>query len=199
MENTDWKGFKELWGESSILFKLVSGISIFLAISAITSLSEEVFRWRGFIKDGVDFYRFSLILPVRDFLERFGFLISQDEADFLVFYGGYTALFIRGSWMSSKAYGAEVARKTYRIIPILTTIILSSVYLLIWIYSAIGTSESKQSPVILWIMGILLLLPAIGPYYLERHQKLEYLKPLLFVVLCVFIFAAINKGLTMNP
>lgn len=89
MENKDWSGFKELWGESSLLFKLVSLISIFLALSSITSLSEEVFKWRGFIKDGIDFYRSSLILPVREYLERFGFLITQDEADFLVFYGWY--------------------------------------------------------------------------------------------------------------
>ncbi len=44
--------------------KLLLVISFFLSISSIASLSETVFKWKGFILDGIQFYQAFLASPI---------------------------------------------------------------------------------------------------------------------------------------
>ncbi|MGL5471573.1 MAG: hypothetical protein ACRDCT_25930, partial [Shewanella sp.] len=47
----------ELYKKAGSLNRIFIMISFFLSVSSIASLSESIFKWKGFILDAVDFYQ----------------------------------------------------------------------------------------------------------------------------------------------
>ena len=77
---------RELWRESSSIFKLFIIISIFMTFSSFASMSDEIYKWKGFVADGLHFYRSSLIAPLDKILAYFKLTYSQISKDYLVVY-----------------------------------------------------------------------------------------------------------------
>lgn len=48
---------KVQWNELSTINKVLYGVSLLFTVSSVTSLADVVFHWKGFILDGVHFYR----------------------------------------------------------------------------------------------------------------------------------------------
>lgn len=59
---------KMAWVKLSLPAKVLSGISLFLSASSITSLSNAIIEWKGFIKDAVDFYQQFISVPLSHLL-----------------------------------------------------------------------------------------------------------------------------------
>lgn len=59
---------KLAWVKLSLPAKVLSGISLFLSASSITSLSKAIIEWKGFIKDAVDFYQQFISVPLSHLL-----------------------------------------------------------------------------------------------------------------------------------
>jgi hypothetical protein len=53
----DFSEVEAIWSRSPWRVKAFLGISLFLASGSIASLSDTVFRWKGFVLDAVTFYR----------------------------------------------------------------------------------------------------------------------------------------------
>lgn len=64
----DFEEVASSWTAAPWRVKLWLTLSLFLASNAIASLSETIFKWKGFILDAIDLYRSHISLPLRDLL-----------------------------------------------------------------------------------------------------------------------------------
>jgi len=60
----DWIEVAEIWSKSSWRIRILLGVSVFLASNSIATLSDTVFRWKGFIKEGLYFYHQYFTTPL---------------------------------------------------------------------------------------------------------------------------------------
>lgn len=75
---------KHLWKNSSWTSRAVIALSIFIATNPIASLSEPVFRWKGFILDGLEFYREWIRMLVLEIAPAFGLSYTPRQGDFVI-------------------------------------------------------------------------------------------------------------------
>ncbi len=74
------------WKATPGLMKYVLVIAIVLNASSLASLSENIIKWKGFIKAGIDLYR-DITLPVITYVENiFHFTVIQWRLDFIIVY-----------------------------------------------------------------------------------------------------------------
>ena len=82
----DIKGVKSLWSGASLPFKGLIVVSTFFAVSSITSLSDVIFEWKGFILDGIEFYRGLIVRPLQEFAAQFGLSYARQAVDFFILF-----------------------------------------------------------------------------------------------------------------
>ncbi|WP_024850987.1 hypothetical protein [Hydrogenovibrio kuenenii] len=58
--------------KSSILFKIISVLGFFLSFSSLTSISNSIVEWKGFILDALNFYNFYYVNTIRSFSGMIG-------------------------------------------------------------------------------------------------------------------------------
>ena len=66
----DIEEVSQVWDVAPWRVRLYLVISVFLATSGVASLSETVFRWKGFILDGVSLYREWIGEPLLSFFSQ---------------------------------------------------------------------------------------------------------------------------------
>ena len=74
----------DLWDKSSNIKRSIIIISVFFTISSLTSLSDTIFKWKGFILDGLNFYKTFISGSIIDFFDVFSIIIYQNTVDFMV-------------------------------------------------------------------------------------------------------------------
>lgn len=65
----DMSEVTEAWSSAPWRVRLFLVICLFLSTSAIASLSDTVFKWKGFVLDAVNFYRQLFAAPLVHYLE----------------------------------------------------------------------------------------------------------------------------------
>ena len=60
----DWNEAASIWSKSPWRVRILLGASVFLASNSIATLSDTVFRWKGFIKDALSFYQQYFTVPL---------------------------------------------------------------------------------------------------------------------------------------
>ncbi|RFC34099.1 MAG: hypothetical protein DID90_2727554820 [Candidatus Nitrotoga sp. LAW] len=60
----DWNEVADIWSRSPWRVRVLLGVSLFLASNSIATLSDTVFRWKGFIKDALSFYQQYVTVPL---------------------------------------------------------------------------------------------------------------------------------------
>ncbi len=73
--------FKNDWKNSGWITRLILLISVFISTSSFASLSGIVFKWKGFILDGIEFYRENILVVIQHFGQLTGMTYSVGEAD----------------------------------------------------------------------------------------------------------------------
>ena len=63
----DIEGVTSVWRSSPWRYRVLLVLSLVLASGSIASLSETVAKWKGFILDGVTFYRTYVSKPTNEF------------------------------------------------------------------------------------------------------------------------------------
>lgn len=66
----DFHEVARVWRQSSWQIKTYLALSAFLASGSIASLSETIFRWKGFVSDAVSFYQTYIAGQLQWLLER---------------------------------------------------------------------------------------------------------------------------------
>jgi hypothetical protein len=79
----DISDIRELWKKSPPLVKALLGLLLFLSISSIASLSDDVFKWKGFILEGIGFYRLWIGAFINYAFGWVGLHFSSRSSDFI--------------------------------------------------------------------------------------------------------------------
>ncbi|PMG51301.1 hypothetical protein [Vibrio splendidus] len=64
---------------SRALKRVYDGILFFIALSSITSLSDLIFHWKGFIADGLSLYQSYFVKPIQSIAENVGLSYSEPQ------------------------------------------------------------------------------------------------------------------------
>jgi hypothetical protein len=181
----DIKETTENWKEKSISFKLISILGFFLAISSITSLADTIIGWKGFIKDGLNFYQTFFSKSIKELISFSRFSYTSVDIDTLTFISLSFITILRQAYLECK--NEEIPRKTFHLL----TVIFSSIFFVFAIYLGFSSLTGSNTPLI--ISGSVFAFSVIWAY---QDKKFQALMIPLFAVVTVFILAAINKGLT---
>ena len=199
----DFNEAKELWSNSSLLTKIFVCVTLFLTTSSIASLSDVVFKWKGFVLDGIAIYRDWLVAPITDYSSYIGLKYSVAEIDALIlldvlFVVPYfrTLLFPWRKINSNLEYSVKIKRGA-----------IAAFVSIIALHLLVGASGNESSILILSVAFLgtfwLLVLPSKGlkAAYTElygsvKKYRIVYAGPILFAITTMLILGAINSGLT---
>jgi hypothetical protein len=180
---------KELWTNSSWVMKCIIGISMFLTISSVTSLSDVFFGWKGFILDGVEFYRTYLIGPVVYLISVFGVKLQPLDIDAFI----VIILFVVSYW---RAIGLSGVVDSFKKTPVVDTIVYAG-----WLFGIIDLCISQNDSDAIFIfctLGLVFMIMTIVFYRANNLLALRYLSPLAVAIVVVLILGAVNAGLSRN-
>lgn len=179
----DIKSAKNLWKNGTILTRVFIVISTFLATGAIASLSNVVFAWKGFILDGINFYRNIIVQPLLQLAEIFSLEISSIEVNFLILTSIFMFAIYRKVWVTSKI-GMRVTSGI---------VMLTGFCILAYL---VGRSDGLQDNIsVLYIyLGVFLIYPVLRGF--SKQERIAYYLPIATAITLNFIAAAINSGLT---
>lgn len=86
MLKTIYKDLRRAWDATPGLMKYVIVFAVLLNASSLASLSDNIIKWKGFIKAGIEFYR-AVLAPLVTMIENLLAIdIPQWRVDFLVAY-----------------------------------------------------------------------------------------------------------------
>ncbi|ODZ73137.1 hypothetical protein BBM45_13230 [Vibrio parahaemolyticus] len=179
----DIESAKELWKRGTILTKVFIVVSTFLATGAIASLSDVVFAWKGFILDGINFYRYLVVSPLTQLAELFGLRVDATEANFLILTGLFMSAIYRKVWVTS-----QIGMKMLSGLAMFATLGLVT-------YLAGNSNDVDKNESVLFLYLVLCLIYPILRGF-SKHEKIAYYQPIVTALVINFIAAAINSGLT---
>ena len=126
----------------------------FLSISSITSLSDVVFEWKGFILDAIEFYRKWIVNPFRSVATLIGLNYVDIEVDAIVLFSTQMSVQFRSQVVPQKLNIAQL-------VVLLVTIV------------AMGLGNPGLDPIGIWLIATTLLaltLFAIVSYRTDRDD-----------------------------
>ena len=80
----DINEIKKEWKKSSLGIKIIIVLSSFFVFSSITSLSDVIFSWKGFILDGIEFYKSIITHPLKKLLEKINLFYQKPFIDYII-------------------------------------------------------------------------------------------------------------------
>jgi integral membrane sensor domain MASE1 len=198
----------EEWKKLSPSFKAFSVISAFINLGAITSVSEQIIKWRGFIREVVEVWR-SVSKPVTDFLHQLiGLPIAQFQLDFFVVLMVYMGAVARVEWQYR-----EIAQKRWASYPInLRGRVEKWGDIGITVAFYFSPVAVLFSPKMVWVMGGMLILvlsflwviflPSVSGASVEDQRtkkQIALLYMYLFLVVSLFlVLFAIHQGFSKS-
>ncbi len=183
---------KANWKNSPWWYRLWLCVSAYLAISSIASFAETVIKWKGFILDGVLFYRHWIRSPLIDIMKFLHLPIPTNKGDAIIAGSVLYGCYMRLMYSAASFTGLDVDKLCFWILTIIVTpLILLSFFLPAYIQ---------------WVIAIILFVFPIYDLYrnrLDRDETTRLLEvfwipfyfQILFIILGVAFLAAINKGL----
>ena len=184
---------KKLWNNSSLFTKILIGVSLFLTVSSVTSLADTIVSWRGFIADGLEFYRSWVIDPIHNGARRIGLSYTENEVDMIIVAAVYLTGIVRVTIRRWQVQGTSIGKKLFA-----GTAILS---LVIAVLSpgltddpAIALSEGNFWALIFGYVIAGLVFTATLPKRIPT--TVLYFGPGALALVVVLVLGAINAGLT---
>jgi hypothetical protein len=177
------------WSSASPLGKVWLGLSLFFGISALASLSELVTKWKGLIKDGVEFYHVWIGTPIREAVAAWtGLQLDKTSADFMLL-----MLFLTASWQRSVVIGTDWSDRRERI----GTLAGLTFCLVFYLISLFGLSRTGAGDGITWqvIVGSIASFGIFPWFGSNRKFAMLHFIQVLVCCLLVGILAAVNTGL----
>jgi len=99
----DLQEVTSVWKRSSWRVKAYLTLSLFLASGSIASLSETVFRWKGFISDALSFYRTHISDQIFWMLRSAFSQVPPAASDLLILSMLYIGAHLRVIWFAPRA------------------------------------------------------------------------------------------------
>lgn len=198
---SDFNDLKEEWKTQSIVVKTIAILSFFFTISSLSSLSETIFQWKGFILDGIEFYHKYISSPIREVFRFIGIRLSKSTIDVLISFNLFAIPIIRYFLKSlrkdeeAKSFGEKAA---------LGSISLILFFYLIVIVLILFLTSDKVITSLPWITNyytILYLIFGVVLITLELFNKrnksvfLRIYTPVILGIFVILVLAAVNSGL----
>lgn len=209
---SDYDEMTSAFGKMGALGKLFIGVSFFITVSSITSLSDVVFQWKGFILEALTAYQKYFVEPLKAYGLQIGLNYQDYEIHSAVILSTVIVLGMRLLMLGQKVAFDEI-NKNYNsdLKPKLLFFKLNIIIfpLLLWLGYGFSDMVFNIFPhvILALIYPVILVAPKIlmcwmsdsNSGYLERYRfnyfKLYY-SYMLAVFMVVGILAAINLGLT---
>jgi hypothetical protein len=186
--NTDIEEISTMWRGAPWRVRVLLGLSIFLSASSIASLSETVFKWKGFVLDALTFYRTYIGTPVGIWLtKQLTHAPAPDFFDNAVIYTLFFSCLIRVAGFRTRSTAARVIDVTT-----LAASYLAMIYLLLNPSSKMSSSVSNGNAV--WINYLLFLLFIY--LFTKGAERILAISYMLSPVLVVGVLGAISVGLS---
>ena len=184
----DFKQFRDKWKGTSISYKLMMILSIFISISSLASLSDVIFKWQGFIQDGINFYRFNISF-FRNSLQNVGIDYQSSIFDFILSFAALSIILVRSFWLIRKEQNNKMEIGITTLIIVLANLII--------IYSLEGPNL-QFSIAEAWIILIVFLVSmlTVDLLFTSFSKVLVVYSPIFTVAILFLILSAINKGLS---
>ncbi|HIF5692802.1 TPA: hypothetical protein ACX3DQ_003909 [Vibrio parahaemolyticus] len=193
------------------LQKVLLILSFFMSISAIASLSETIFKWKGFILDAVAVYQDCFVAPIVEYSALFGLHYEQHEVHSAVLLSTMVVLGMRLLMLGQLSAFEKISEDSGREIkPKLTYFKCISILFPVCLWLGYGLTDSSFKLmlhiVVLLIYPVFLVGPKIFMHligsensYLEKG-RFSYFKTyyayLFAIAVVIGVLGAINTGLT---
>lgn len=175
---------KSIWSRSSAPVRTILAVSAFFTVTSVTSLSDAIFHWKGFILNGVTFYREWFSGPIREVALDLGIVLVPEAIDIVIVYAIWFIAIIRKNIVGgAKRYAFFLT-------------IYYSLILALLIHAASG--ELEGSGVLSIISCVILVLYFLYPRLYRSftpQQKFAYYFPMMVSVAVILVLGAINAGL----
>lgn len=180
----DIEEVKDGWSNASAPLKVWLALSVFVSVSSIASLSEAIVRWRGFIRDGLDFYHTMVVDPFIRLMAPLDLDYSTGEVNLLI----VTALFLTSATRYLVYSGKGFDRKDW----------FPNAIVIGWFAASAWGLGHVEMPAdtLFWLYLICILGWVSLGVVVIRKNRVVYFGPTLLAVVVVVLLAAINKGLT---
>lgn len=200
----DFKEYKESFSKSPTLVKAIIIIAFFMSISSFTSLADQIFQWRGFILDGVQFYRNYVTDPVRNLLSSISIHYTSTAIDLLIIMGLFTSACIRAAIVIKRIPSYTIH------LPDIITLVGNIVSFLAAFYFFEGLDITGFLFQYGFFYSFLLIMVSLvlslsGGWKNHNKERIRLVismwLPIVVSIGFVLILAAINEGLTrpLNP
>jgi hypothetical protein len=179
---SDIEEVTQYWSRSPWRVKLFLLLALFLSTSSLASLSEAVFKWKGFILDALVFYRTHLSHPFSEFVSRLsGHPVPAHFVDGAVLLGLFHATLIRALLLRRQSLPRRITDVAFFLLT----------------YSAMlyvmADQPDRPNETTVWVLYPAFLLAA---YVLtDGAERLLAMSYMLVPVLVVAILAAVSSGL----
>ena len=188
-----WETYKKTWKEAPLSLNIWICISSFLGISSVTSISEKIIDWRGFIRDGLDLYQEYIRNPIAELLSSFGLVFAENAIDYLLLWLLLQAGLIRSDiptiMAGLKSDNSAARSVSFQIIRLHIFVPGSVLIFLILILGFFGHSPP------LWVFVALLAGSYLPAWYFENNLWAISV-PLIIAIAGTCILAAVNLGLS---
>ena len=179
----DLKEYVDLWhNSSSKKGKIISVVFVIYLLAPLASLSDYIFKWKGFVLDGVNFYREEIIHPI--------WLFVKTHLNFDLAVEFYDLFFIY-----ILTIGLHIKVANLGLMGALPRIFIHGI---IFSYMLSAATEIEVIPYDFWlIFALIFLSPFLGAKltgYTYSEAFIPYV-PILTGCFLICVLAAINIGL----
>lgn len=180
----DFDEITRVWRATPLSGRLLLALSLFLASGSIASLSETVAKWKGFLLDGVIFYREWISNPITDAIKAISPInLPTGTGDAIVLLGlivGANARVLFSREIDSEGGISSISA-------ILGTLTLLTLLVI--------TEQRINVPGLIGGTIVLALLNSYSYRRSSRTVRIIWYASLAAPIMLVFIAAAINAGL----
>jgi len=191
--------WRELWKDGSVGTKAIIVFSLFFTTSSITSLADYVFGWKGFILDGVEFYRTCITAPFSKLGELIGLRWSRPEVDTMIVF----ALMALGQMRANFTFTSRIGKQAW---------IVSHSIMFIGLSITLGMipQDRESTKDYVFLAHLLTVIFLVGYLFAGvmayRHMppprrlklRLLYFGPGVFACAVVLLLGAVNVGISMS-
>ena len=196
----DYQSLKQWLRQASPTVKVIAVVWFITTISNIASLSDAVFQWKGFILDGVEFYRRWITDPLHGLLVDLDPRLIDVNADLLALSILCSIGFLRvclhlyrniRSGIDNADFSEEEKRLVQKAFatPIRVIVALESITWPLRTIAIFGLSTQNH------LASLLFVAISSLPWVVAKDFRSHFIGPLTLAIVVVLALGAINAGL----
>jgi hypothetical protein len=186
---SDFEEFRDLWNRGNFWLRGLAIVFLFIQVGSLASLSDTIFEFRGFIRDGIQLYEEWIRDPLKMLLSSlFGVRITSLHLNFIVWWGIVCGAQVR-SYLTLPEKARAVGGAVGAVIAFIITQVLA--------FNILAGIHPSLSPTGVKVIVVTLI---ICTWYVSTSFKSKsvFYVSVLSPILIVGILAAISSGVSRS-